>query len=64
MNAKIQIKSDKQKNAVKDSSQIKIESKNFKTKVCFQKFYLKRQTVRKDDTVPVMECITVDGTHT
>lgn len=27
-------------------------------------FYLKRQAVKKDDTVPVMERITVNGTQT
>lgn len=27
-------------------------------------FYLKRQVVKKDGAVPVMECITVDGTQT
>ena len=48
------------------SSRTKFEPKNFRTmKSTFSTiFYLKRQVVRKDGTVPVMGRITVDGTQT
>ena len=51
--------------ATKDTSRTKFETKkNFRTmKSTFSViFYLKRQAVKKDDTVPVMGRITVDGT--
>lgn len=50
--------------ATKDTSRTKFETKKFRTmKSTFSViFYLKRQAVKKDDTVPVMGRITVDGT--
>ncbi len=49
-----------------DSSRTKFEPKNFRTmKSTFSTiFYLKRQVMKKDGTVPVMGRITVDGTQT
>lgn len=43
-----------------------VQVENFRTmKSTFSViFYLKRQAVKKDDTVPVMGRITVDGTQT